>query len=107
MRLIFFITALIVTSVLAVTYKYKHHNSDPVPVVEPAVQQPEQLHYVIYLFVCGKLEGVLVVGDPRPRWVNDHEAASARMLQLMADSEKEGRAVNIRHWHRNCPEAKA
>lgn len=105
MRLIFFIAALISVSVLAVTYKYNHHNSDPVPVVEPVIQ-PEQLHYVIYFFVCGKLEGVLVVGDPRPRWANDHAAASTRMLELMLDSEKEGRATNIRHWHRGCPREK-
>ena len=98
--------ALILTASLAVIYKYGAPKSDPVPVVAPVVApaRPEQLHHVIYLFVCDKLEGVLVVGDHRPMWANDHETANARMLELMLDAETKRKATQIRHRHRACPE---
>ena len=98
--------ALILAIAFAVIYKYGHHKPDPVPVVAPVVvpAKPEQLHHVIYLFVCDKLEGVLVVGDHRPMWANDHEAASTRMLELMLDAEKSANATQMRHRHRDCPE---
>ena len=67
--------------------------------VEP--EQPKPSHHIIYLLLCGRIEGVILTTDP-PSYVSAQFPASTQQLALMAEAHEAGRVTSIDMVRREC-----
>lgn len=70
------------------------------PVV-PETEPPEQSHHVIFVWVCGQLEFVMVDHDPTMT-ANRHRYPSEEMLEVIRTTPEE-RIVEMAFWDHWCP----
>lgn len=102
MRLIILIITLVVSAFGAVGYGVYQENSKPVPV--PVVERlPERSHHVVFLEVCGVLEGVLLTTDPLI-FSGPNQPSDAYTLELIRKALEANRYMVIHHWRGYCPE---
>ena len=77
---------------------YKAYQEKSVPA--PA---PKQSHYVVFLEVCGVLEGILLTTNP-PVFVGEDNLADADILELIREAIIAKRYMAVKHWRGYCPE---
>ena len=105
MRKHLLVATLITSVVFAVALTYEQ----PIPVepeLEPViVEQPKQSPYVIYVYVCEELQGVIVTSEPLmsfDKWTDSDP--DPKMMIAMVEAKKAGRDIFFQgEDYRGCP----
>ena len=95
------IFVLILTGVTLLISQYEEPT--PAPVVEIIEPEPKQSPYVIYIFVCDKIEAVIVTSEPPMSSDTYHDSGpSAEMLDLMFEAQIADRVLTFNGGRRFC-----